>query len=166
MSSSLNVTLYKEHGVQLWKWYVQVHVLISLTAPTTGVNWVALETEPCFSSCASCVLVWCKWDSVSPAVVEQVVLASQVCYLSRVTLNFLSPRAQDGGSPSKTPVGLFFAFFYCFSERYCFPIKEVTEDKDWFVRRLTGDLMVLTLSTDSCQELASCTTKYSVTECL
>lgn len=123
MSSSLNVTLYKEHGVQLWKWYVQVHVLISPKAPTTGVNWVALETEPCFSSCASCVLVWCKWDSVSPAVVEQVVLASQVCYLSRVTLNFLSPRAQDGGSPSKTPVGLFFFFFLLLLGAILFPNK-------------------------------------------
>lgn len=95
----------------------------------------------------------------------QVVAGTQVCYLSRVTLNFLPLRSQDGRSPSKTPVGLFYCVCsYIVSQLY--PQKRPVGDKEWFVRQVSGDLMALALCADSCRELASCTSENSLTRCL
>lgn len=69
---------------------------------------------------------------ISPAVLRQVVLASQVCYLSRVTLNFLTftdSTTTRWPLSIKNTSGAFFLFFLLLLELYCFSIKEVAEDK-------------------------------------
>lgn len=93
------------------------------------------------------------------AAMGQVAPASQVGYLSRVTLNFLTGRPQYGRSPSKTmEEGVFFSLLFITSWAIWFLIKEAAEDKEtdlWDRRAVTSWFLARCI--DSCQELRSCT---------